>query len=387
MLHLHFDTVREEYEGTIQEKKVLHFDKTITKDDIRQTMYSVGHTVGMNDDSFIVTKSKYSSSGNCIRIWNPLTGETSVFVPTIKNGTIDGQAIFNKQKAIVVAKILYFNDNKYGLQIWDSNTTECQKMIHVEKTIHAFDITPDGTRIVTVSYYNGVASFDIFDIKSGKYLKTATTSSNNDYNMVFTLSGDSQKIITGGGEMLVRVWNLATLECQRTFQGHEDAIISIASSHDSSRVASLDEMSQMMIWDTVTGERLRVIRAYNAVSFKFNFDATHVVFFEQLNEHSSVYMLDIANTKDGEFEYVYGLDNTITAVDFCYGGDLWNRKIQYRYCGFLRDTLPAVIAASNKNPDLPFLPTEIWESIFEFIPIKSSIITASLDGTSTIKNL
>jgi len=393
MLHLHFDTVREEYEGKIYEKKVLHFDKTITKDDIRQTIFSVGHTVSMNDDSFIVTKPQYSSSGACIRIWNPLTGETSVFVSPIKNGPIYGQAIFNKQKAIVVAKVSYFNDNKYGLQIWDSNTTIYQKIIWLEKTIHAFDITPDGTRVVTLSYDdNGFAYFDILGIKYGQCLNTVkTTSAQYDDSMVFALSGDSQKIITGGEDELVQVWDLATTKCQRIFRGHEDTIISLGSSYDSSRVASVDKSGRMIIWDTLTGERLRVISAYNAMSIKFNFDGTHVVFGQPHDYCSSdVYVVDIANTKDGEFEFGYhlsGLGDKITAVDFCYGGNFWNRQIQYLHCGFLRDTFSVVIAASTRNPDLAFLPTEIWESIFEFIPIKSSIITACVDGTSTIKNL
>jgi hypothetical protein len=261
-------------------------------------------------------------------------------------------------------------------------------MIHVEKTIHAFDITPDGTRIVTVSYYNDVDSFDIFDIKSGNCLNTIAVPFSSRFNMVFALSGDSQKLITGV-EMLVRVWNLATLECQRTFQGHESDIRSLGSSHDSSRVASVDKRSQMMIWDTVTGERLRVISAYNVISLKFNFDATHVVFLEHI---SRVCILDIAK---GGVNHVSAWGRsltinaveTINAVDFCYGGNFWNRRIQYLHCGFLRDTHTSVIAASTKNPDLPFLPTEIWEHIFEFIPIQDSVITASVKATATIIHL
>jgi WD40 repeat protein len=204
--------------------------------------------------------------------------------------------------------------------------------------------------------------------------------------MVFTLSGDSQKLIAGGEDELVRVWDLETTKCQSIFRGHEGYIISIGSSYDSSRVACVDKM-KMMIWDTVTRERLRVISAYNVMSIKFNFDATHIVFVKPLHRDSSdVYILDIAK---GGVNHVSALGQSlpITDVDFCYGGNFWNRRIQYSYCGFLRDTHTSVIAASTKNPDLPFLPTEIWESIFEFFPVKNSVITTSVNGTATIIDL
>jgi len=378
-----FETVSKtcKYTGKIYEKKVLHFDNTLKKNNM---MYNVDHKVSMNDESFIVTDT--SDSGNCIRIWDPLTGETSVFETTIEDGHILGPTIFNKQKSIVVS--LVHNTSAQFLEIWDSNTTEClQIILALEHTI--FDMTPDGTRIVTINDY-----IEILDIKTGKCLNRIRSPSFAPYwDIVFDLSGDSQKLITGGKDKLVRLWNIETLECQRIFRGHEGAIISIESSYDSSRVASVDKMSQMMIWDTLTGERLRVISAYNVMSIKFNFDATHVVFGETLNHRSSnIYLLEIAkreinNISDFGHISAFGQYLPITAVDFCYGGNFWNRRIQYNYCSFLRNTQTTVIAASTKNPDLPFLPTEIWESIFEFIPIQDSVITTSVNGTATIIDL
>jgi WD40 repeat protein len=372
-----FETVRKtcKYTGKIYEKKVLHFENTLKKNNL---MYNLDHKVSMNDESFIVTDT--SDSGNCIRIWDPLTGETSVFVTTIEDGHILGPTIFNKQKSIVVS--LVHNTSAQFLQIWDSNTTQClQIILALENT--SFGMTPDGTRIVTINDY-----IEILDIKTAKSLNRIRSPSFAPYSdIVFDLSGDSQKLITGGKDKLLRVWNIETLECQHIFQGHEGTIINIGTSYDSSRLASVDKRNQMMIWDTLTGERLRVISAYNVMSIKFNFDATHVLFGETLNHRSSeVYLLEIAKREINHI-YPFGQSLPITAVDFCYGGNFWNRRIKYNYCSFLRNTHTTVIAASTKNTDLPFLPTEIWEYIFEFSPIQDSVITASVNATATIIHL
>jgi WD40 repeat protein len=391
-----FETVRKEKaDGTFEEIKVLRFDKT---DEIS--------AVGIKDESLIVTSAEYG----CIRMWNPLTGGTLVFVPPpieiegVPSSEIESVTwktpVYKKQKGIVVADLDVFNEKfnieRWYLQIWDSNTTECLKTIVSKNTIRAFDITPDGTRIVIVSD----DSIEILDINTGKCLNTVTSADvmllrqlpKNFSSIVMNLTHDSQKLITRGEEKLVLVWNLANLKCQRIFRGHENIIRSLESSYDSSRVVSAD-ISCMIIWDTITGERLRVISAYNAMSIKFNFDGTHVVFNEHLrNGFGEVFVLDIAKTEDHGIANHVAIANLsqsspITAVDFCYGGNFWNRRIQYLHCGFLRDTHHTVIAASTKNPDLPFLPSEIWEHIFEFIPIQNSIITASWDGTATIIHL
>jgi WD40 repeat protein len=265
-------------------------------------------------------------------------------------------------------------------------------MIEWKKQILTFKITPDGTRIVTLSKNDG---FDILDIKTGNCLNTIAIPSLKTYNsyILVGLSGDSQKIITGENDNIVRVWNIATSECQRIFQGHECCIVSVGISYDSSRVASADIRGRIIIWDTFTGQRIRDISVSDVGKtsiIKFNFDGTHILFTQDSGYgadcYSKVYILDIANTKNNGILLScgrYHLGKTlITEVDFCYGGDLWNR-----HCGFLHNTHTSVIAASTKNPELPFLPTEIWEHIFEFIPIQDSVITACRDGTSAIIHL
>ncbi len=79
------------------------------------------------------------------------------------------------------------------------------------------------------------------------------------------ISRDGRRIIGGGRDGAVKVWDAATGEPILTLKGHMGWITSVATSADGRRLASaaekLDEPAQVKVWDAVTGQEICTITA------------------------------------------------------------------------------------------------------------------------------
>ena len=80
-------------------------------------------------------------------------------------------------------------------------------------------------------------------------------------------SPDSRKLVTGGEENTVKVWDVATGRELHTFRGHNGDVYAVAfSRHDDGRwVASGGEDSSVKIWDTRSEKLAHSFRGHTAL--------------------------------------------------------------------------------------------------------------------------
>jgi WD40 repeat protein/uncharacterized protein YndB with AHSA1/START domain len=86
--------------------------------------------------------------------------------------------------------------------------------------------------------------------------------------MSIAASGDGKRLVTGGNDGLVRVWDAATGNELATMKGHGGAVFCVAFSPDGKRVASSSADRTARVWDTDSGEQVLIYKGHkNPVPF------------------------------------------------------------------------------------------------------------------------
>src|ERR1700752_2761588 len=78
-----------------------------------------------------------------------------------------------------------------------------------------------------------------------------------------TLSRDGKTLLTGGGDGVIRVWDLASGELKRTFTGHTNSIYKAEFSPNEKLIASSSRDSTARIWDFATGRELHKLTGFH----------------------------------------------------------------------------------------------------------------------------
>jgi WD40 repeat protein len=94
-------------------------------------------------------------------------------------------------------------------------------------------------------------------------------------------SPDGRRLVTGGPENTVKVWDVRTGDELRTLRGHSGDVYAVAFSPDlgGRSVASAGEDSSVKVWDSRTGKLLRNFRGHTGLvsSLAFTPDGTRLV--------------------------------------------------------------------------------------------------------------
>ena len=94
-----------------------------------------------------------------------------------------------------------------------------------------------------------------------------------------TLSADEKLVACGGGDNVVRVWEMTTKKLQYEFKGHTEKIYSLAFSPDGKLLASGGEDSDVKVWDLKTGKLMYTFDDHymGIQSVQFNRDSSLLV--------------------------------------------------------------------------------------------------------------
>ncbi len=67
---------------------------------------------------------------------------------------------------------------------------------------------------------------------------------------------DGRHIVSGSYDKTVRIWNIETWKCLRTFTGHTDFVYQVAVLPDGRHIVSCSDDKTIRLWDAKTGESL-----------------------------------------------------------------------------------------------------------------------------------
>jgi WD40 repeat protein len=77
-----------------------------------------------------------------------------------------------------------------------------------------------------------------------------------------SLTRDGTRLLTGGDDKLLRVWDMKTLKCLHTLKGHTDKVTAVAVSPDGKWAVSGGYDKLLRIWDLETGAQVRELRGH-----------------------------------------------------------------------------------------------------------------------------
>ena len=98
------------------------------------------------------------------------------------------------------------------------------------------------------------------DVVAVRHLRTL--SGHDDTIQSVSISGDSRYILSGGDDGTIKLWNTVTGECVRVFEGHRGSVSSVCFSPDDRYILSGGHDRMMRLWDVNTGECVRTFRGH-----------------------------------------------------------------------------------------------------------------------------
>jgi WD40 repeat protein len=162
------------------------------------------------------------------------------------------------------------------VRVWDVERAECLKVMegHTDG-VRSVTWSWDGKRVVSGSDDKTVR---VWDVETGECLKVMKGHTGGKVMKDYSESGvrsvavsrDGRRVVSGGSDKTVRVWDVETGECLKVMEGHTDGVGSVAVSRDGKRVVSgglensdaRDKTDNLRVWDVETGKCLKVMEGH-----------------------------------------------------------------------------------------------------------------------------
>ncbi|HEY9706855.1 MAG TPA: NB-ARC domain-containing protein, partial [Oculatellaceae cyanobacterium] len=152
------------------------------------------------------------------------------------------------------------------IKLWDVKTQHCLKTLRGHRqavTAIAFSLgrryangtaqgaiafSPDTQQLASSSFDRTVK---LWDVQTGECVKTFLGHTNRVWTVAYHPNG--QQIASGSDDHTTKLWNLKTGRCTKTVTGHTNAVLSLALSPDGGYLASGHEDQTVRLWDIKSG--------------------------------------------------------------------------------------------------------------------------------------
>jgi len=194
------------------------------------------------DGSRIVSGGVTRVTGNqdgVIRIWDLIQGKY-VGKTVEQQGRICGVTFVHDGLWVLtqIDDVVQFRDATTGKPI--GKPFSCQESLRFKA------LSPDNSRLVTRN--RGFLS--LWDVTTGELVSKMLLRKARDV----TFNPDGSRILTGGGDGVVRLWDAATLKCLGEFRQHQGTIDAVAFSPDGSQFLTGSYDGTTQLWDADTLE-------------------------------------------------------------------------------------------------------------------------------------
>jgi WD40 repeat protein len=210
-----------------------------------------------NRGEFLVT----GSADGTARRWNASRGEPLVYAARLFDES--KQAWF--ARVAPDGKLLFSGGDDRVLRVRDAVPGAFTTLAGDYGCTFSAAVSPDGTTLAT-GHIDG--AIHLWDLKTGKSVKTLTGHANRVWSLAF--SPDGTRLVSGGGNWdeqvsgEIRVWDTNTWKVLQEIAAHDDLVFQVAVSPDNRRIASCSRDQTVRIWDLATGKAEHVLRMHAA---------------------------------------------------------------------------------------------------------------------------
>jgi formylglycine-generating enzyme required for sulfatase activity/Tol biopolymer transport system component len=157
-----------------------------------------------------------------------------------------------------------FPNGDSTMRLWDVETgREIRQFRNDGKNwVFGVALSDDGKQALS----GNAVGLTLWDVETGAVLRRMDFESTNKSVLTVAFSPDGKRAVTGGGDRVVRLWDLASGTAIRTLTGHLGSVMSVTFSPDGSQIAScgLDEDKTVRLWNTETGKELLRLDGHTA---------------------------------------------------------------------------------------------------------------------------
>jgi WD40 repeat protein len=196
-----------------------------------------------HDDSLIVS----GSWDKTIKIWDGVTGE---LLKTLEGHSGWVQAVSWNHDG---SRILSASDD-HSIRIWNAGTGELEEIVSETANVVTIAWNPDETRIVS----GGGTGIRVRKGWKKETKKKSWCTILSEWNPV-----DSTRIISGSGDGTIKIWDGKEGILLNSWEGHSQAVTTVAWNHDGTRIASGSEDKTIKIWDGVSYELLMTLKGHS----------------------------------------------------------------------------------------------------------------------------
>ena len=138
---------------------------------------------------------------------------------------------------------------------WHERTFEFEE--HRYNEVYSVCLSADGRFALSG---NNHKMLRLWNVSTGKCLRTFE--GHTDDVMSVCLSADGRFALSGSDDKTLRLWEVTTGKCLRTFEGHTDKVNSVCLSADGRFALSGGDDSTLRLWDVATGKCLRTFEGH-----------------------------------------------------------------------------------------------------------------------------
>lgn len=210
--------------------------------------------------------------------------DCTVLIWKFKDETLEHTIIYKATgHTHAVHSLAVSNSDKMFLSVGEDTTLKRWSFVEPKnKSRKTDDIVAENTQLLTASSTIKAHDDRINDVAispndqlvaTGSKDKTARVFSANQLQLLGTLKGHrrgvlairfspTDQVVVTAADMCLRMWNLQTFNCIKTFQGHDCAVLNFSILKSGLQIMSMGNDGNMKLWDCKTTECVKTIDAH-----------------------------------------------------------------------------------------------------------------------------
>jgi WD40 repeat protein len=206
---------------------------------------------------------------------------------------------------------------RIALRVWDVASGRLLRTMANEQPILSLSFSADGKRIVSGD--DDISSDDkpqgrikIWDVASGKLLRALSGHPAGENSVEFpggaqsvSFSADGKKILSGGGEGAIKLWDAASGKLIRSIDSRHGAVYTVKFSLDGSSIISSGVDGTMRFWNSASGQLMATLHTFKndwaVVDAAGRFDGSPAG-LKQLHYVAGLEVRDVEPATDANYE-------------------------------------------------------------------------------------